>query len=441
MDIYNFIRSKDVATHCRSISKTWNTCEMASIIARSSKTKEEKHKAWQNLIDNYPDMPAIPNKHQIAFDSIHDKLEKIMEHERHLFEQFKKPEPNVSFIYKVWEKGKYHHSKAFFSTYEEATEDAHDNWESFEAPSIVFDKIYPEDAENNQSLIEATFDYDGILHDIDFRSDDNSGFVFFPDIHPDQDEEAILSEGFYVDIPTPFKRGDILTYAKDIRDSGESRIFVLDDLDRDDSEYFARMLKEVNLDGTSLNGYGFFSSRNGILIQDHVFGYDALEYYHGELKEKDGLLHYVNLYYKDEINLPALLTMQCRIMLEHQLKNNLRIDTHDVFIQESLLAENRVSEIEKKELEESGGLMPWVADKLSVHQVEFLMREFSEDKENIQFGLQDGGGSYLGRCAGIIHDENHYARTDNARFNPARKEMAKMILEAYGWTEAGWIDK
>ena len=47
MGIYSFIRSPDVAAHCRAIGKTWNTYEMAVIIGRSNRTREDRHEAWR----------------------------------------------------------------------------------------------------------------------------------------------------------------------------------------------------------------------------------------------------------------------------------------------------------------------------------------------------------------------------------------------------------
>jgi len=75
MDIYSFFRSADVAAYCRELNKTWNTYEMAIIIGRSQKTKAEKHEAWRDLIDNYPDMPTPKNR----FESIHMELKKHMD--------------------------------------------------------------------------------------------------------------------------------------------------------------------------------------------------------------------------------------------------------------------------------------------------------------------------------------------------------------------------
>jgi hypothetical protein len=69
------------------------------------------------------------------------------------------------------------------------------------------------------------------------------------------------------------------------------------------------------------------------------------------------------------------------------------------------------------------------------------VREFDGDREGVQLGLTNGGGSYLGMCAGIVHDENHYEKAEDDKFNPARRDMAKMFLAAYDYTEDGWVDK
>ena len=75
MNIYSFIRSKDVAAYCREIGKTWNTYEMAVIIGRSHRTIAEKHEAWRELIKSYPDMPTPKNRYK----SIHKELDRFMD--------------------------------------------------------------------------------------------------------------------------------------------------------------------------------------------------------------------------------------------------------------------------------------------------------------------------------------------------------------------------
>jgi hypothetical protein len=93
-----------------------------------------------------------------------------------------------------------------------------------------------------------------------------------------------------------------------------------------------------------MHGNGFFVDDNGILYNDHTTSYDSYEYYRGKLEEKEQLLHYVSLFMQGEssgIRLPELLTMQCRLMLEHMLGKGLTIDSHGCYIPEKLKAENR----------------------------------------------------------------------------------------------------
>ena len=326
MDIYDFIRSSDVADHCRKIEKTWDTCEMAILISRCNLSKKKKHKAWQELIDNYPDMPASPAFSYLAdgFDSIHEKLKKIL----------------------------------------------------------------------------------------DGRS-----------------EDELFDSMMYVDIPVPFKQGDLLK-------NGDT-VFVLEGLCLGTEERYRKYVAQ----GSWLDeAWCYFVDRNGVLYGDHKCNIDFWEFYKGKLENNNRLLHYVSLFLNKKIGLPALLTMQCRIVLEHQLSHSFPINVHGCFISEEHLVDNRLTPDEKVKIEETNGLMPWVKGKLSIYHVEFLSKEFKKDTEQVQVGLANGGGSYLGLCAGIVHDENRLARIGDTLFNPERRAMAKMVLEAYGRDETGWTD-
>ena len=80
----------------------------------------------------------------------------------------------------------------------------------------------------------------------------------------------------------------------------------------------------------------------------HTYPYDCFEYYRGKLEGKDRLLHYVSLFYQNEIGIAELLNMQCRLIMEHQLNNHFNIDSHGCYIPENLLAENRPVQAEKE---------------------------------------------------------------------------------------------
>ena len=342
VNVYDFIRSRDVAEHCRKTGRVWNTFEMAAIIARSLHPMDEKHEAWRALIARHPDMPAPPNVHRTRFDSLHKKLAEIIDYEEKALALFKKPEPGAVYRYRVCRSDGYRHSDGVFSTHGKAFADAVERWGRDEiAGGIWVDKLFADDADREYRM-GAMLDHDGNVYELTFHFIKEEAHArLFPGIPFDDCGGYVLSDDFYMDIPTPFKRGDILTFsAGRTRLCGKSPAFVLDHLDRDDPKRFERAMLGKAFDGSDLTGWGFYVDDSGTLYGDHFHDHDDLEYYRGKIEGKDRLLHYVGLYLKEEITLPALLTMQCRLMLEHQLDNDLRLCWHGRPIAEHLLAEN-----------------------------------------------------------------------------------------------------
>ncbi len=229
MDIYSYIRSRDVAEHCRKLGKTWNTCEMAIIIARSGRPQSEVHAAWRELIAEYPDTPAIPSMYGAQFESVHKKLAEIIA-----------------------------------------------------------------DEEN------------GVDHGVDVGSGIKA--------YSRWEGRSIFSRSF-IDIPVPFKRGDILTYAG----TKGSHKFMLDSLACDDPDFFARALCGETGDSSDMGGWGYFVGKNGLFEGDHIFGYDKFEYYQGKLEGLDRLLHYAGLFLKDEISIASRHDCRQRVALVRKL--------------------------------------------------------------------------------------------------------------------------
>lgn len=92
------------------------------------------------------------------------------------------------------------------------------------------------------------------------------------------------------------------------------------------------------------SNWGYLVSDGGILYGDHIDGADRFEYYRGIYEGPARLLHYVSLYLKGKLDLPEILTMQCRIFLESQLDQELDYQNHGCFIADDLLAENQLAE-------------------------------------------------------------------------------------------------
>ena len=436
MDIYSFINSRDVAAYCREIKKTWNPFEMAVIIGRSHRPIVDKHQGWRDLIANYPDMPTPKNMHYDSYPSLHKKIEQMIVYEENILALLKRPESGAIYEHKgIWH-GKEERSQSGFLSYEAAFENARDNWELEEMPFFSIEKIFL----GGRGNIEAHIDYEGNIYDFSGPYSDLQSELLPAALLDDwKDYPHFFDNAFYVDIPLPFKRGDILTYSKSCW--AREEVFVLKSTSRDDERLLAKHLCYEMGDGGDLMGWGYYASDEGVLYGDHSGSEDSFEYYRGKLSGKDSILNYVSLFIEDEIDLPELLTMQCKLFLSCINDGRLFTKAHGCYIPDHLHAKYWMSNEEKERLKQTNGLMPWVAEKLSMDQVLFLMNETGYTLETIQTSLGSDGGFILGKCAGIVHTENHYERTNDNRFNHDRRAMAKSILERYGYTEKGWIDK
>ena len=127
MNIYDYFISPDIAAYCQEIRHEFNPLEMAVLVAISEKTVKEKHDAWHKIIAEYPDMP-IP-KCYIWFsakESLRAYLLEFMEWENQQLLDFVKPEKNKIFLPRIyWHPGKrkpYRNPIGYHSTFESALE-------------------------------------------------------------------------------------------------------------------------------------------------------------------------------------------------------------------------------------------------------------------------------------------------------------------------------
>ena len=320
MDICSFINSRDVAAYCREINKIFTTFEMAIIIGRSNRPITEKHASLRELIANYPDMPTPKNMHYDSYDSLHKKLAEVIEYEEHMLAIFKTPEQGTVYRYHVWQDDEWY-SGSVFPNFETAFADMRESCERSKASKFAIGKMLV----GGGAEICVDLDYDGTPYEFSV-----SGVKAFDIWACNMEFDfAMQWEGlFHIDIPTPFKRGDILTYGRCGSKAAcyKEREFVLERMPHGVDENYA---------------WGYFVCDDGLLSEDHMYDYDSFEYYRGKLEGNQRLLQYVSWYLKDEIALTPLLLMQCRIMLQHQFENGLYISDW-AFQEEHMIAEGQV---------------------------------------------------------------------------------------------------
>lgn len=80
MDILRFVNSKDIREHLRNIGYEFNSLEAAWLIYQChDATIDEKHKAWNELIEKMPDCTVTERLNTVPQDSLHAFLRQYME--------------------------------------------------------------------------------------------------------------------------------------------------------------------------------------------------------------------------------------------------------------------------------------------------------------------------------------------------------------------------
>ena len=128
----------------------------------------------------------------------------------------------------------------------------------------------------------------------------------------------------FLNIPTPFKKGDILisnnlTMCSYVESND---IFVLEYLCtwRKNLE---RYLANGNYDSSDMIGYGYFFINDNTteFVRDHKWDYDSFEYYDGELTGRDRILKDISSFVKGKIELE--LFIHAYDVYKTEFKNNM----------------------------------------------------------------------------------------------------------------------
>jgi len=327
MDIYNFLNSNDIAEHCRSIGHAWTPFEMAVIIGISKRPMTERHAAWRELIANYPDMTTPEGSHHKSYPSLHEKIAEAIVCEEvynaNAFALFKTPEQGAVYTYAVIFKDgedSYSQYQTIHTTFDRAFTEMKDSFEKDKAGRIRFVKSFTDDVNEDKGKIIAYFDYDGNLLDIDTRVSCKLYSKLFPDVSAKS--SRMFTEDFYVIIPTPFKCGDILTYALDPKSHpfGYDKLYVLESIDHQDEETMERR-KRYDGDISDMNAWGYGIDESGLVVRAEMWSYDRLEYYRGKLTDGQRMLYFVSKYLKKDVYLEQLLAVQSKILLQSASEN------------------------------------------------------------------------------------------------------------------------
>ncbi|MGN0115821.1 MAG: hypothetical protein ACI396_10880 [Acutalibacteraceae bacterium] len=316
MDILRFIGSKDIREYLSSIGYVFSTPEAAYLVWLSRKaTLYDKIATWEEIVDTMPDCEVDENRfYGTDFKTFHEFLKYYIALQKSLPERFY--QNNGEFIYTF----EYHYSAKRYSK-DDCWQDAYCYFDDYES---CLEKV-KEDNENgecNRIIIKKyKLNNDSYKYPVSLTMNGNYDIMSVTECLSDEEDNADnVFEDMWFDIPTPFKRGDILCNANAIEPN--RRPFVIDALDTWDfdkmvengfNDEFARKKERRT---RRLHTGGDYSDMSAVCyyIYDNSVVYDTLaieenylefEYYTEPLKNENRALQPISAYLKEIVNEPG----------------------------------------------------------------------------------------------------------------------------------------
>lgn len=206
MDIFRFVNSKDIREHLRDIGYEFNSLEAAWLIYQCcDATIDEKHKAWNELIETMPDCPIEKRLNTVAQDSLHAFLIQYMELEDKYRNEFREGKHTDTFnndkpfIYKfkyLYKDGTEYDWDTVFScldAFRELVTEPEDDVISIQCTKMWIDKL------NSRQIAYLTPSFDFLHLDPGRIDRDQESDVFWG-----------VFDGLWFEFPTPFQKGDVV---------------------------------------------------------------------------------------------------------------------------------------------------------------------------------------------------------------------------------------
>ena len=329
-DVYDLINSKTIGDYCREIGHKFNTEELAVLIFRNKRMSvDEKIKEYNNLIKNYPDMEVIERINCDHYDSVKDMIKEEITRLETLRKKLVEDEQDVVYSYNYYcncnekiVKGKGNEFIDIYKTYDEV--------------SKILNKEIKDDKDKEIVSFIITKRSISKQYQYSIRAEyllDENGKIKMVNIC--KVGEWLNISNICLNIPTPFKEGDILV-ANSKTPFSEGYVleydrfpFVLEYLITWNDNFSTRLSKG-NFDSSDMQGPGDYVSEDGSICYDNIFDYDSWEYFDGELKGKDRILKAISSLKKGKIDINLFINAY-----EEIKKDNIITDV-DYFTDEGL---------------------------------------------------------------------------------------------------------
>lgn len=299
MDFYQFVNSRDIREHLRKLNYQFSSIEAAWLVWHShNHSLNEKHKAWQEIIDTTQDCEIKERLNTDYHPSLHQFLIEIMEADRNCVEAFCKGDHSAVFSYSYCLPGKERDREEYntlFSNLEHCLNAAIDDIKN-ECDNKPGEYLKDCKIKVLKRWIDRAED-DVLLH---FNMDKSVWFIWSVIPHkPEVDYYGL--DGMWFNFPTPFQKGDVIVSA--IGNHKNPIVLLEIATEHKRAEYWA---KRGDYTDMSVLGYMLCGETNELdrcLFVDWDSTYMDMEYFRGELTGAERVLYPLSNLVKGKISL------------------------------------------------------------------------------------------------------------------------------------------
>ncbi|MCF0151647.1 MAG: hypothetical protein HUJ80_09595 [Firmicutes bacterium] len=326
MDIYSWINSKDIAEHNRKLGHEFNAMEAAFLVWQNEdRTLEERFAAWEDIIETVPDMAVEECPWLDRIESTHGFIRDYTELLKRTLKEFYDISDRAVWTRKTlfcdsWYSGdpEFIEDGGIYVNPDICLKAARERENSYIENVTVFriGKKYIEDEVSE-------YGRKGIV--IDFNRDGVPVRIIEPYYTEEKDKQQELFnsfEGMWLDVPVPFKEGDIL-HSK-CRYSPLKPFVLKYTMNQPGGKHTKEWIDDhVNRwDISDMGCCGYWVREDGTIFGENLGYYLNAEYYREELRDNEQILYWLSKYLKKQIPLDEFLLIQEKIRLD-ALRNDI----------------------------------------------------------------------------------------------------------------------
>ena len=331
-DIYEYFNSRDILEYCSKIKYDFSCIEAAYLVWHSNHhTLVEKHIAWQIIIDTMPD-ESFHRNWDFNGHTLHSFLKTYMDLQNEFITNFCTPSTDYIYTYSSsqYPNDEYDFDNIFFNSYEACVTSLKkyivdsNPYDEITKVKISRQRLYSSSTSFDEAISSESIIFNKHLQILDIEASNRE---------TEKDNHFLLPpHGFYgmwVAIPSPFKRGDIVTDINSYDKNAKKHTPLL--LERipywkcnaengDDCTEHIEQLLNIGVDWTDMQAGFWFQDNNGEIYWDHGYDYLDLEYYRDELVGVETFLFAVSSYMQGKIRIEELLQAHSVILMENYAK-------------------------------------------------------------------------------------------------------------------------